>query len=98
MFADIAVALSEMANIRIVEHKYADAMVLLEQTITISRASLGEAHPSVGIHLRDLARVLLAQLRYEDAVSMFSKAAQILEKALGSKHPDVASVYIGQAV
>ena len=87
-----------MANIRILEHKYTEAMTLLERTIVISCASLGEAHPNVGIHLRDLALVLSAQERHADAVSMFDKALAILVEALGSKHPDVASVLIGQAV
>lgn len=98
LFADVAVVLGEMANIRIVEHKYSEAMALLEETILISRTSLGEAHPIVGIHLRDLALVLSAQARHTDAVAMFDKALSILVGALGNKHPDVASVLAGQAV
>lgn len=94
----MAVVLSEMADICIIECKYEEAKKLLEQTIATTRAAFGESHPSVGLHLRDLARVLVAQSRFEDAVQMFTEAATVLESSLGNKHPDVASVYVGQAV
>jgi hypothetical protein len=96
--ADVAVVLSEMAQIRVSERKYADAMGLLQRTVAISRASLGDTHPNVGLQLRDIGCVLLVQSKYQEACDEFSNAQLVLETALGPMHPDVATVYVGQAV
>jgi tetratricopeptide (TPR) repeat protein/tRNA A-37 threonylcarbamoyl transferase component Bud32 len=67
---------------------YKEARPLLEETLALRRARLGNGHPDVGASLLHLGALAQAEHRPE-AEALFQEALAIQEKALG---PDAAAV------
>ena len=65
---------------------------LYRQALEITKAAVGEAHPSSAIRLNNLAGVLVAQGKREEAVPMYEEALRVFEAALPADHPNIAVV------
>jgi len=71
--------------------KYAEAVPLAEQALSICRRVLGESHPDVATSLNNLALLYQDQGRYAAAAPLYQRSLQIRETQLGKDHPAVAT-------
>ncbi|MFL5587291.1 MAG: CHAT domain-containing protein [Ktedonobacteraceae bacterium] len=69
---------------------YEQAERLLQQTLDIRRAALGEQHPEVAISLNNLALLYKLVGNYTQGESLYQQALKTWRMALGEEHPHVA--------
>ncbi|MFH1092201.1 MAG: CHAT domain-containing tetratricopeptide repeat protein [Pseudomonadota bacterium] len=70
--------------------RYAEAITLAQEVLTIREKALGPEHPDVAESLNNLATLYQATGAYAQAEPLYQRALAIFEKALGPNHPDVA--------
>jgi tetratricopeptide (TPR) repeat protein len=70
--------------------KFADAVPVAEEYISVARAKYGEEHPVYATGLVYLGALYNALDRQSEAESLFKRALAIKEKSLGFDHTDVA--------
>ncbi len=68
---------------------FADAEGLLERSLEIRRAELGEVHPDVAASLQALATVYGNQARFEEAGDLQARAIDVEEQLYGREDPRV---------
>jgi tetratricopeptide (TPR) repeat protein len=73
--------------------RYAEAVPLLQEILTVHREILGEDHPHTAYSYNILAETLHAQGKYPEAETMHRHALAIQLKALGEDHPHTARSY-----
>jgi tetratricopeptide (TPR) repeat protein len=66
-----------------------EARPLLEESIAISRTSLGAGHPAVAPRLLVLGDLLMAMGDLEGARTVLEESLGISRKALGPDHPQI---------
>jgi len=89
----VAVALNNLAAVRIEQARNDDARVLLERARAIYEAALGPEHPKVAIALLNIAQLLTNEGRCEQALPEIEHAQAIVEARYGNEHP-----YFGAAL
>ncbi len=72
------------------EGKFADAIVLAEQSLKLRELALGPAHPDVAESLNHLALLFRELDSYTQAEQHFIRSLAIRERSLGTEHTDVA--------
>ncbi|AFZ48869.1 tetratricopeptide repeat protein [Dactylococcopsis salina] len=73
------------------EGKYAEAIPLAEQALTLYKEAVGEDHLAVAQTLNNLAVLYENQGRYSEVEPLYQQALAIQKRALGDDHPNVAS-------
>ncbi len=86
-----ALALDQQVKALAQVGKYAEAIPLAQQMLTVLEKLLGPDHPLVATALSNLALLYYHEGRYAKAEPLFERALAIYEKALGPDHPLVAS-------
>jgi CHAT domain-containing protein/Tfp pilus assembly protein PilF len=71
--------------------KFAEAVSLAEQSLSLREKELGPMHPDVAASLNYLGDLYGALSQYRKGVSLVVRALNIREKVLGTMHPDVAA-------
>ena len=71
--------------------RYAEAIPLAEQALTIRETALGPDHPDTATSLNNLAFLYDSQGRYGEAEPLYQRSLAIRETALGPDHPDTAT-------
>ena len=71
--------------------RYADAIPLAQESLSIFEAVLGTDYPLVAVGLNNLAGLHRAQGNYEAALPLYERALSILENTLGHKHQLVST-------
>jgi tetratricopeptide (TPR) repeat protein len=71
--------------------RYAEAVPLAQQALTLAEATFGPEHPRVATSLQHLARLHRELGRYAEAEPLLQRALTIREQILGPEHPEVAS-------
>jgi tetratricopeptide (TPR) repeat protein len=72
-----------LANVPIEQQLYPDAAELLEKTLSVFRASVGEEHEHTAIYLPNFGRLRLAQQRLAEADSCLAQSMSIHNKLSG---------------
>jgi tetratricopeptide (TPR) repeat protein len=85
---DVALSLSNLAELYQSQDRYAEAEPLLKRCLAISEKAFGPEHPDV-VSLNNLAGLYRNQGRYAEAEQLYKRSLAIREKALGREHPDV---------
>ncbi len=85
----LAVALNDLASVYYYRERYADAEVLLRESLALRRR-LGAEPAQVARALNNLASVLKPQGRLTEAGQLYEEALAIRESALGATDPAVA--------
>jgi len=75
----IGLALTGLAEVYLVQRRYAQAEPLLKQALDIQEKALGPAHPQVAKVLLDYARLFRKQHRDREAAPMEKRAKNIIE-------------------
>ena len=88
---DVAIDLSNLAELYYEQGDYAKALPLLVRALALREKALGKDHPHVAIILNNLALLYKEQGKYAKALPMYVRALAISEKALGKDHPSVAT-------
>jgi tetratricopeptide (TPR) repeat protein len=70
--------------------RYAEAVKVAEEALTVAEKSLGSEHPDVALALNDLAALCHAQGSYAQAEPLYERSLIIRENALDPEHPSVA--------
>ncbi len=86
----VAVASNDLAQLLKATNRMGEAEPLMRRALEISKASYGEAHPTVAIFLNNLAQLLKATNRMEEAEPLMRRALEIDEACFGEHHPTVA--------
>lgn len=89
--------LHERGSLLADQGKYGEAEALLRQSLSIDKASLGEAHPSLYPTLASLSVALAGQGRAAEGESCLEQALTIAQRVHGRDHPDVAQLLNLQA-
>jgi CHAT domain-containing protein/Tfp pilus assembly protein PilF len=71
--------------------RYAEAIPILEQELSLDEKLLGPEHPDVAADLNNLAVTYRALGDYEKVLPLYKRALLIWEKALGQEHRNVAT-------
>jgi CHAT domain-containing protein/tetratricopeptide (TPR) repeat protein len=66
--------------------RYAEAIALAEEALTIHRAVLGEQHPDYAVSLMNVAELYRSAGDYVRAEPLLREASEILKAALGDQH------------
>ncbi|MBE7385078.1 MAG: CHAT domain-containing protein [Leptolyngbya sp. SIO1E4] len=70
--------------------RYDEAAPLMEESVAIWRAEVGDRGPGMSNGLSGLALIYRTQGRFEESVSLYQEALSIDRENLGERHPDVA--------
>jgi tetratricopeptide (TPR) repeat protein len=90
---DLLTHLQNLAALRRVQGRTADAEALLNRALAIGEKAGGN-HPHFAKALNNLALVYQEQGRYAEAEALFERAFATAEKVLGPDHPDCGT-YLG---
>jgi tetratricopeptide (TPR) repeat protein len=74
--------------------KYAEAMDVAKDALTMAERVFGADHPNVVIHINNLALLYRVQRNYGDTEALYRRALAISEKALGKNHPNVGAALL----
>jgi serine/threonine protein kinase/tetratricopeptide (TPR) repeat protein len=88
---DVAVSLSNVANVLNERGDYAGSEVLYREVLAMRRKLLGNEHPDVASSLNTLAVVLDEKGDYAGAEALYREALAMRRRLLGNEHADVAS-------
>jgi tetratricopeptide (TPR) repeat protein len=89
---DVAISLSNLAELYASQGRYAEAEPLYQRSLAIQEKAFGRDHPNVALSLNNLAALYKEQGRYADAEPLYQRSLAIWEKALGRDHSDVATI------
>ena len=67
--------------------KYAEAETLQQQTLELTKAALGDDHPSTLDSMNNLAEVFRQQGKYAEAETLQQQTLELRKAALGDDHP-----------
>lgn len=87
---DVAVSLSNLAELYRSQGRYAETEPLYRRALAIREKALGLGHPEVGASLNNLALLYVSLGRYAEAETLYRRSLEIKENAFGPDHPDVA--------
>src|SRR3954471_9217631 len=73
--------------------KYADALPLAQQVVSIYEKVRGAEHPDTATSLDSQASLYREMGDYAHALPLAQRAATIREKVLGAEHPDTATSF-----
>jgi len=88
----VALAIGNIANIKIVQGEYAEAESLYTEGLALSERALGPDHRQCGVFLFNLGRLQHAMGDEPAAQASFARALEIFEATLGPQHPFVSLV------
>ena len=88
---DVALSLSNLANVLFYQGRYADAQALNQRALTIRERAFGTDHPLVATSLNNLASIYKERGQDEEARPLYERALAIREHALGAEHTLVAA-------
>jgi tetratricopeptide (TPR) repeat protein len=86
-----ATSLNNLAGLYRSQGRYGEAEPLLVEALEISKAELGNRHPSTATSLNNLALLYESQGRYGEAEPLYVEALEIKKAELGDRHPDTAT-------
>lgn len=78
--------------------RFAEALPLFQEVLTIREAELGENHPDVAISLNNLGEIYRAQGDYDATLPLFERAQSIRENIYGRDHIITADSLMNVAV
>ncbi len=84
----IASCLHGEAEFAYTQGKYAQALKLCKQAVTMRETLFGTEHPDVAQSLALQANIYHAQGKYEEARPLYERAIAIRDQILGREHPD----------
>jgi serine/threonine protein kinase/tetratricopeptide (TPR) repeat protein len=98
--ADLAAALSELANSHFYAGHYDESESVNQRILAIRRRLYSDRHPSVADTLINLGAVQFERGRYSDAERFDREALEIIRAWYGSNHPATASALtmLGRAI
>jgi len=82
------------AMLHIYEDCYDEAEPLLQGTLEMRKAILGDDHLDVAASLYNLASLYDNQFRFREAEALFKESLDIFQKTLGVEHPHTKRVSI----
>ena len=85
--ADIG-AVNKQVQQLYLDHKYAEATPIAEQTLALAERTLGAEHPDTLASVKNLAELYEDQGRYAEAEPLFKRALEGRERALGLENAD----------
>ena len=88
---DVALSLSNLANVHLYQGRYADAEALYERALQIREQTFGADHPLVATSLNNLASIYKERGQDDKARPLYERALAIRERTLGSEHVLVAA-------
>lgn len=74
------------------QERYAEALILAGETLTITEETLGPNHRNLATALINIGRIYQAQGRHAEAEPLFTRSLAIYEEALERDHPAVATL------
>ena len=83
--------LNNLANIYVLQKKYAEGEPLYKRGLALQERSLGGEHPNVSYTLHNLGYAAEAQQRYDQAEGYYRRTVAIRERAFGANHPELAA-------
>jgi serine/threonine-protein kinase len=89
--ADLADALTDLANVHFYAGDYEESEALNLRALDIDRRLYGERHPNLADGLINLGAIRLQLGRYAEAEEFDRRALRILEAWYGPDHPETAS-------
>ena len=87
----MAIYLNNLAQLLQATNRMREAEPLMQRALEISKASYGEAHPTVAINLNNLAQLLKATNRMGETEPLMRRALEISKASYGERHPTVAT-------
>jgi tetratricopeptide (TPR) repeat protein len=85
------------------QHRYDEAVNLVEQALAIQERVYGASHPKVANVLNELGTIALQRDKFDEAASRFQRMVDIYKAAYGEHHylyalalSNLASVYLAQ--
>ena len=88
----LATSLSYLAEVYVVQQKYAEAEPLYQRALEIREKAKGPEHHDVLVSLNNLAAVYYVHGKYAEAESFYKRSLSILEKVQGPDSPEVATI------
>jgi tetratricopeptide (TPR) repeat protein len=88
----LTVSLNNLARLRQVQKRYADAEQLYNRALAMAETERGRNHPDTAICLSNLAGLLQFEQKYPEAEAAYTEALAILEKTLGPEHESIGRV------
>ena len=88
---DVALSLSNLANVHFYQGRYGDAQDLYERALAIRERAFGADHPLVATSLNNLASIYKERGQDDKARPLYERALAIREHTLGSEHVLVAA-------
>src|SRR5258708_37907818 len=76
----VATALTNLAQLSVRRHEYADAEVMTRRSLAIREKALGPNHPDLETALKLLAQIYYLESRYAAAEPLYRRALWGLEK------------------
>ena len=76
--------------------RYGEAEPLYLEALEISKAELGDRHPSTAQSLNNLAALYYSTNRLSEAATTMSSVVSIFEELLGPNHPNTITVKINR--
>jgi hypothetical protein len=88
---DVAIVLKNIGILKASQRQYAEADLLLSQSLSLTNRVLGHEDPIVAVTMRTIAVFQAMQGHYGEAERFIRRSLEISEKTLGSEHPEVAA-------
>jgi tetratricopeptide (TPR) repeat protein len=88
---EVANSLANLADVQVIQGRYARAEPLYRQALTILEEAFGTEHIEVAYNLGHLARLLSGQARYAEAEAKHRRAITILQKNPGEQDSTLAN-------
>jgi hypothetical protein len=88
---DVAVILKNLGILKASQRHYAEADLLLKQSLLLTNRNFGHEHPIAALTMRAIAVFQAIQGHYGEAEQFIRRSLEISEKTLGPKHPEVAA-------
>jgi hypothetical protein len=80
-----------MGILKASQRQYAEADLLLSQSLSLTNRVLGHEYPTAAGMMRTIAVFQSIQGHYGEAERFIRRSLEISEKTLGSEHPEVAA-------
>lgn len=93
----LATARLNLAEVRRLQGRAAEAAPLYASAVTEARAGLGEGHPALILFLNQAAACDQELGQFARADSLFGEAAAIVEATVGAEHPEFVQILVDRA-
>ncbi len=87
----VAVILKNFGILKASQRHYAEADLLLKQSLLLTNQNLGQEHPIAAATMRTIAVFQAIQGHYGEAERFIRRSLEISERTLGTEHPEVAA-------